>query len=93
MYDKFEKNGWQGNIPGQTPGTNAGGTYNNRDGTLPTTDIFGNPINNRILEFKKTPKVDFVPLWRQNGYTPFVAENLPIIEEDEVEFPQLRKSF
>lgn len=55
-------------------------------------DIFGNPINNRILEFKKTPKVDFVPLWRQNGYTPFVAENLPIIEEDEVEFPQLQKT-
>jgi guanyl-specific ribonuclease Sa len=56
MYEKYEKNGWQGNLPGQTPGTEAGGAYNNHDGKLPTIDSFGNPItykefdiNNKVL--------------------------------------------
>ncbi|GCF93730.1 hypothetical protein NRIC_16210 [Enterococcus florum] len=42
MYDKYEKNGWKGNVTGQTQGTKAGATWKN-DGsngsvTLPKTD-------------------------------------------------------
>lgn len=29
MYTKYSNHGWQGNVSGQTPGTCAGGKYNN----------------------------------------------------------------
>ncbi|MBP2000771.1 RHS repeat-associated protein [Paenibacillus shirakamiensis] len=45
IYKKYEKNGWQGNVSGQTEGTAAGSKYNNKDGKLPVTDSAGNPIN------------------------------------------------
>ncbi|WP_434133313.1 hemagglutinin repeat-containing protein [Sporomusa sphaeroides] len=46
-YSKYNKDGWNGRVPGQTEGTKAGGTYKNRDGKLPTTDELGNPITYR----------------------------------------------
>ena len=46
-YGKYNKDGWNGRVPGQTEGTKAGGTYKNRDGKLPTTDQSGNPITYR----------------------------------------------
>ncbi|WP_019555608.1 ribonuclease domain-containing protein [Propionispira raffinosivorans] len=44
MYKKYNNGGWQGNVAGQTAGTKAGKTYQNNDGTLPTTDTAGNSI-------------------------------------------------
>jgi guanyl-specific ribonuclease Sa len=44
MYKKYEENGWNGSVSGQTLGTAAGSKYANRDGKLPTTDSSGNPI-------------------------------------------------
>lgn len=29
MYTKYSTAGWKGNLPGQTPGTKAGGSYGN----------------------------------------------------------------
>lgn len=43
-FEKYDKNGWGGNVEGQTPGTKAGGTYKNRDGKLPSVDENGNKI-------------------------------------------------
>jgi len=44
MYSKYEKNGWQGSVSGQTQGTAAGSKYFNKDGKLPTVDGAGNPV-------------------------------------------------
>ena len=43
-YHKYDKAGWQGNVSGQTPGTNAGRGWGNRDGQLPSVDSKGNKI-------------------------------------------------
>jgi len=43
-FNAYDKNGWKGNVPGQTPGTNAGRKWLNRYGQLPTHDANGNPI-------------------------------------------------
>lgn len=55
MFDKYSTHKWQGNVPGQTPGTNAGGRFNNEYGELPVLDANNKPIsynkfdiNNRI---------------------------------------------
>lgn len=55
MFDKYSDNKWQGNVAGQTPGTNAGGKFNNKHGELPVLDANNKPIsynkfdiNNRI---------------------------------------------
>ena len=44
MYQKYEKDGWKGNVSGQTNGTKAGGIYQNRDGKLPAVGSDGNQI-------------------------------------------------
>lgn len=46
-YNQYDKSGWKGNVSGQTPGTKAGSTYQNRDGKLPKTDSEGNFITYR----------------------------------------------
>ena len=46
-YVKYNKDGWNGRVPGQTEGTRAGGIYKNRDGKIPNTDQSGNPITYR----------------------------------------------
>ena len=55
MYGKYDKAGWKGPVAGQTKGTKAGGTYQNSDKKLPTTDSKGNPITYR--EFDVNNKV------------------------------------
>ncbi|WP_054114770.1 ribonuclease domain-containing protein [Enterococcus sp. RIT-PI-f] len=45
LYKTYEKNEWEGNMQGQTPGTKAGGSYKNRDGKLPSADKGGNQIS------------------------------------------------
>lgn len=54
-------------------------------------DVFGNSPKNRL--FKKESETDFVPLWRQNGYTPFFKETMPIVEvfSEAFEIPQLKR--
>ncbi|MBC1606341.1 hypothetical protein HCJ12_00885 [Listeria welshimeri] len=59
-YKNYEKNGWGGNVKGQTPGTKAGSSYKNRDGKLPNVDKDGNPItygeydvNNKLPNTKR----------------------------------------
>ncbi|KES16171.1 Guanyl-specific ribonuclease Sa, partial [Gilliamella apicola SCGC AB-598-I20] len=49
-YSKYEKNGWNGNFNGQTPGTNAGRTFKNSDNQLPTVDSNGSPITYREFD-------------------------------------------
>lgn len=43
-FQKYDKSGWKGNVPGQTKGTSAGGEYGNKDNRLPSVDSMGNPI-------------------------------------------------
>ena len=43
-YQKYNENGWSGNVSGQTTGTKAGGVFKNRDRKLPTMDKNGNAI-------------------------------------------------
>jgi hypothetical protein len=47
MYNQYDSNGWNGNVSGQTPGTKAGGSYQNSNGALPTADVADNPITYR----------------------------------------------
>lgn len=56
-------------------------------------DVFGNSPKNRIFDLNGSNVSDFVPLWRENGYTPFSEENMPIIEvfAEEFEIPQLKR--
>lgn len=54
-------------------------------------DIFGNTSKNRTLLPVFEPNIDIVPLWRKNGFTPFFSELMPLIEEFEIEIPQLKK--
>ena len=49
-FNKYDKAGWQGNVSGQTPGTNAGRKWGNRDSQLPTVDVNGNPITYREFD-------------------------------------------
>jgi guanyl-specific ribonuclease Sa len=44
MFGKYDKAGWNGTVPGQTPGTAAGSKYLNKDGKLPTMDSAGNSM-------------------------------------------------
>lgn len=44
MFGKYDKAGWKGTVPGQTPGTAAGSKYLNKDGKLPTIDSTGNSM-------------------------------------------------
>ena len=50
IFKKYDDAGWQGNVSGQTPGTNAGRRWTNRDGQLPTIDADGNPITYREFD-------------------------------------------
>jgi len=43
-YNKYDDNGWIGNVSGQTPGTGAGGVWDNDYAQLPTTDSTGSSI-------------------------------------------------
>jgi hypothetical protein len=43
-FNQYNKSGWKGNVPGQSAGTKAGGSYQNSNGALPTTDAAGKPI-------------------------------------------------
>ena len=43
-FNKYSSNGWKGNVPGQTAGTKAGGTYQNSNNALPTTNSYGGQI-------------------------------------------------
>lgn len=49
-FNQYDNKGWKGNVPGQTKGTKAGGTYENNNGALPTTDSAGNPITYREFD-------------------------------------------
>jgi hypothetical protein len=54
-------------------------------------DSFGNTRKNRTLLPVFRPQLDYVPLWRQNGFTPYYKETMPLLESIEVEIPQLKK--
>ena len=54
-------------------------------------DIFGNTSKNRTLTPVFDPNLDYVPLWRQNGFTPYYADAMPLVETIEMEIPQLKK--
>nr|WP_238786017.1 VENN motif pre-toxin domain-containing protein [Gilliamella sp. ESL0254] len=49
-FSQYEKNGWNGNFNGQTPGTNAGRIFKNSDNQLPKVDSNGNPITYREFD-------------------------------------------
>ncbi|OCG17157.1 hypothetical protein A9G47_09635 [Gilliamella sp. WF3-4] len=49
-FSQYEKNGWNGNFNGQTPGTNAGRIFKNSDNKLPKVDSNGNPITYREFD-------------------------------------------
>lgn len=49
-FNRYEEAGWQGNVSGQTPGTNAGRRWANRNLQLPTVDANGNPITYREFD-------------------------------------------
>ena len=49
-FNKYDKAGWQGNVTGQTPGTNAGRRWGNRDSQLPTVDVNGETITYREFD-------------------------------------------
>jgi predicted alpha/beta superfamily hydrolase len=57
-------------------------------------DVFGNSPQKRVFDFSPEVKADFVPLWRQNGYTPFYKETMPLIEifSEAFEIPQLKRT-
>ena len=44
-FAKYDAAGWKGNVSGQTPGTRAGGAWDNGRGQLPTTDSAGKAIS------------------------------------------------
>ncbi|MCL2137323.1 MAG: polymorphic toxin-type HINT domain-containing protein [Coriobacteriia bacterium] len=43
-FNKYDQDGWNGNVAGQSEGTSAGGRFMNRDGSLPTSSTDGSPI-------------------------------------------------
>lgn len=45
IYIKYSQSDWKGGVSGQSPGTKAGGKYNNDPPSLPTTDKSGNAIS------------------------------------------------
>ena len=47
-YDAYSKNGWQGNVKGQT--TNAGGKWGNINQQLPTQDSLGKALSYREFD-------------------------------------------
>ena len=49
-FKKYDDAGWQGNVSGQTQGTNAGRKWGNREGQLPTVDANGNSITYREFD-------------------------------------------
>jgi predicted alpha/beta superfamily hydrolase len=55
-------------------------------------DSFGNTSKNRTLLPVSKPNHDHVPLWRQNGFTPYYPETMPLIKTLDVEIPQLKKT-
>lgn len=59
MYQKYDANGWKGNITGQTSGTKAGGKFENAEGLLPSKDVNNNPITYR--EFDVNNKNEGLP--------------------------------
>ncbi len=54
IYYKYDKAGWKGNVSGQTPGTGAGGKFENngKDGSaiLPSSTSDGTPISYREFD-------------------------------------------
>ncbi len=56
-------------------------------------DVLGNTPQSRLLDREEVQKPDFVPLWRQNGYTPFYRETMPVVEvfSEAFEIPQLKR--
>ncbi|MDR2672163.1 MAG: hypothetical protein LBC35_02485, partial [Coriobacteriales bacterium] len=55
-YEAYDAHGWRGNVSGQTPGTRAGGGWNDSKNQLPSTDATGNPIT-----YKEFDVNDYVP--------------------------------
>jgi RHS repeat-associated protein len=49
-YDIYDRNGWKGNVHGQTSGTVAGAKWSNKNGDLPITDSLGNTITYREFD-------------------------------------------
>ena len=49
-FKKYDDAGWKGNVSGQTPGTNAGRRWGNREAQLPTADANGNQITYREFD-------------------------------------------
>jgi len=49
-FMKYRQNNWSGNVPGQTPGTRAGGIFRNADSRLPTRDFRGRTITYREFD-------------------------------------------
>lgn len=56
-------------------------------------DFWGNSPKNRLFTSPNERIPDFVPLWRQNGYTPFFSDSMPIMEvfSEAFEIPQLKR--
>jgi predicted alpha/beta superfamily hydrolase len=57
-------------------------------------DAFGNTSLNRTISSFFEPKLDFVPLWRKAGFTPFYQDSMPIVELVSEAFlmPQLNRT-
>ena len=56
-------------------------------------DVLGNSPRNRLFDLEELQQPDFVPLWRQNGYTPYYEETMPVVEifSEAFEIPQLKR--
>ena len=57
-------------------------------------DKLGNNPGSRLFRREYLQEPDFVPLWRQNGYTPFYQETMPLVEifSEAFEIPQLKRT-
>ena len=57
-------------------------------------DIFGNRSENRTIKSKEIVSTDIVPLWRDNGFTPFYKTSMPKIEilSENFVIPQLDRT-
>jgi len=57
-YSAYEAHGWKGQVSGATPGTGAGGGWDNDKNQLSTTDSSGNTITYREFDINnKVPGV------------------------------------
>ncbi|MDA3846196.1 MAG: hypothetical protein PF505_06595, partial [Vallitaleaceae bacterium] len=55
-YEKYDADGWNSNVDGQTDGTKAGGKWSNYDDQLPLYDVNGSELTYK--EFDVNNKVE-----------------------------------